>query len=48
MMITLQVCLGETLRKRSITISKSAPNLWFVSKPQNMSSKSLFKVFKSI
>jgi len=34
MMKTLQVGLGETLRKLNITISKSAQNLWFVSKLQ--------------
>jgi len=45
---TLQVGLGETLRKLSITISKSAQNLWFVSNLQNLSIRSLFKVFKII
>jgi len=45
---TLQVGLGEILRKFSITISKSSQNLWFDSKPQNMSTKSLIRMFKGI
>jgi len=48
MMKTLQVGLGETLRKLSITISKSAQNLWFVFKLQNLSIRDSFEVFKSI
>jgi len=47
-MKTLQAGLGETLGKLSIAISNSTQNLWFVSKLQNLSSMSLFKVFKSI
>jgi len=45
MMKTLQVGFGETLRKLSITISKSTQNLWFVSKLQNLSNRGLIKVF---
>ena len=48
MMKTLQVGLGETLRKLSITISKSTQNLWFVFKLQNLSIRSSIKVFKSV
>jgi len=40
-MKTLQVGLGEILRKLSITISKSSQNLWFASKLQNLSIRSL-------
>jgi len=35
-MKTLQVGLGEILRKFSTTISKSTQNLWNVSKLQNL------------
>jgi len=45
MMKTLQVGLGETLRKLSITISKSTQNLWFVSKLQNLINRGSIKVF---
>jgi len=45
MMQTLQVGLGETLRKFSVTISKSTQNLWFVSELQNLSIKDSFEVF---
>jgi len=48
MMKTLQVGLGEILRKFSITIFKSTQNLWFVSKPQNLSTMSLIRMFNSI
>jgi len=44
-MKTLQVGLGEILRKLSITISKSSQNLWFASKLQNSSVRSLIKIW---
>ena len=47
MMNTLQVGLGEILRKLSITNSKSTQNLRFVSKFQNLSIKSPIEMFKS-
>jgi len=37
----LQEGLGEILRKFSITVSKSSQNLWFASKLQNLSIRSL-------
>jgi len=40
-MKTLQVGLGEILRKFSITISKSTQNLWIVSKLQSLCTMSL-------
>jgi len=45
-MKTLQVGLGETLRKLSIIVSMSAQNLWFVSKLQNLSIRSLFRCLR--
>jgi len=45
MIKTLQVGLGKFLRKLSITISKSSQNLWFASKLQNLSIRSLIKVW---
>jgi len=48
MMKILQVRLCKILWKSSITVSKSTQNLWFVSKLQNLSIRSLFKVFESI
>jgi len=44
----LQVGLGEILQKVSITIFKSTQNLWFDSTSQNLSTRSLNKLFKSI
>jgi len=48
MMKILQLGLGEILRKFSITISKSTQNLWFDFKAQNLSTRSLIRMFKSI
>jgi len=44
----LQVGLGKMSRKFTITISTSTQNLWFVSKPQILSTRSLISIFKSI
>ena len=45
MIKTLQVDLGETLGKLSITTSMSTQNLWFVFELQNLSIRSSIKVF---
>ena len=44
----LQVGLGKTLQKFSITVSKSTQNLWFVYKLQNLSTRSSIDVFNGI